>query len=139
MEKLFFQGKDGKKVDKTQDVYSLVKGDGPINFNRSDKTRAHIKNFIHSYKQMSKVWFTYSLFGRKHFKMSYDSVSKLNMRSVKSLRCSLGVLCNTNLEKILEEWKKKSKNNHPTITVDVYEEMEKQVHDLQAQKKVLNS
>jgi hypothetical protein len=102
------QGEGGENVVVTKDVYSLVKGNRPLDSNRSDGPPVNIENFIHSYKQMSKAWFTYSLSERKVFKMNPKDVSMLNMRSIKSLRCSLGVLCNTNFNKILKEWKEKS-------------------------------
>jgi len=133
------EGKGGEKVAVIEDVYSLVKGNRPLDSNRSDGPPVNIKNFINSYKKMSKAWLTYSLSERKVFQMNPNDVSMLNMRSIKSLRCSLGVMCNTNLNKILKYWKKKSGKDQPEMTAKEYGDMEKRVRELQDQKRVFDS
>jgi len=109
------QGEGGENVAETEDVYSLVKGNRPLNTNRSNSPLVNIENFIHSYKQMSKAWFTYSLSERKVFKMNPKDVSMLNMRSIKSLRCFLAFCATPTL---IKSWKNGIKRAEKTIRND---------------------
>ncbi|XP_021736233.1 uncharacterized protein LOC110702794 [Chenopodium quinoa] len=136
-ESFILPGDKNQTIESEFDVYSLVKGDGPIDFELSINPPNYIEFFIKKFKLLSKVWLTYSLSGRRIFEMKPEDVSKLHLRSKKSLRSCLAVLCNTNLDKILSEWQKKSKNNHATVTPAVFEEMVRLVRELQKQKKVL--
>ncbi|CAH9103935.1 unnamed protein product [Cuscuta europaea] len=125
----------GTGIGVDADVYSLVKANGPINFNENKRIPDFIRELIKKYSNLCKVWYLYSLTDNKCYEMRPQDVLRYHMRSVKSLRCTLGVLCNTNLNKLLEEWERKSLT-HPVVTRAVYKEMEGRVHELQQQAKV---
>jgi hypothetical protein len=122
-----------------RDVYSVVKGNGPIDFNATVETEAFIGELLKNFAKLSKVWFVYALTGKRHFPLEKKDSEEFHMKSKKSLRCTLATLCNINLKKVLREWKAKSENNHDTVTPDVYKEMERRVHELQNLKKVLTN
>ncbi|CAH9080907.1 unnamed protein product, partial [Cuscuta epithymum] len=97
----------GKNIKHEDDIYSLVKGVGPIDMSLSVPTPDYIEVLLKKYNHLSKVWYVYALTRRNIFEMRVADVSKFHVRSRKSLRCAIAVLCNINLEKNLREWKKK--------------------------------
>ncbi|KAL8152824.1 hypothetical protein V2J09_010596 [Rumex salicifolius] len=126
-----------KKSDVYSDVYSDVVGLGPIDSSIEFKTPGYIKLLIKNYRKLSQIWYVYALTGKKFFSMERKTSSELNIKSIKSLRCTLATLCNINLDaKVLREWERKSLT-HTVVTSDVYKEMKNKVIELQKQNKVL--
>ncbi|MCI09084.1 hypothetical protein A2U01_0030167, partial [Trifolium medium] len=100
------------------DVYSLVKGKGPVNFHLKVETEPFIEDLIKSFSKLSKAWFVYVLTDKQLFPLNENECLKLHIKSKKSLRCTLATLCNTDLETLLNEWKTKSENG--TVTREIY-------------------
>lgn len=98
-ENIILESNDNEKNEtKTDpDVYSLVKANGSINFNIYDKTLIFIVILIKKFGKLSNVWYLYSF--TRFCDMSSKDVVRFHMRSIKSLRCTLVVLCNVNLNK----------------------------------------
>ncbi|PNX89718.1 SGT1-like protein [Trifolium pratense] len=92
------------------DVYSLVKGKGPINSYLKVETQPFIGDLIKSFSKLSKTWFVYVLTGKQLFPLNKDECLKLHIKSKKSLRSTLATLCNIDLELLIKDWKKMSEN-----------------------------
>ena len=80
-ESFIFPDDNNQTVKSKFGVYSLVKGDGPIDFELSINPPNYIEFFIKKFRQLSKVWLTYSLSGRRDFEMKPKDVSNLHLRS----------------------------------------------------------
>lgn len=77
----------------------------------------------------------YALSEKACLPLKGDIVENTHVRSIKSVRSALGVLCNINLEKVIMEWKKKSPT-HAIITPVVYGKMEARIRELQSKRLV---
>ncbi|CAH9104230.1 unnamed protein product [Cuscuta europaea] len=129
------EGENGETITDNNDVFTLVKAAGPIDLKARVKTPDVVEHLLKNYSNLSKCWYVYALSGKKVFRMSQSDVSYFHMKTRKSLRCTLAVLCGVNLNKILKEWKKLA-GRFPNFNREDYELMSRRVRELQEEEKV---
>ncbi|CAH9126852.1 unnamed protein product [Cuscuta epithymum] len=101
------EGEGGGMISEGDDVYASIKACGPIDITASIASPLFTGALIKSFSDISKYWLVYILTEKKLFRLRHEHVTKLHMKNIKSLRCTLAVLGNVNLEKDMSEWEKK--------------------------------
>jgi hypothetical protein len=91
-EDFLFTTESGGTIQHSDDIYKDVKAIRPFNDSLSIPPPPYLETFIHSYKDLCKAWYIYSLSGKKIFSLESKKVQQLKIRSIKSLRSTLGVL-----------------------------------------------
>ncbi|RAL44228.1 hypothetical protein DM860_016474 [Cuscuta australis] len=107
-------------VDILDDLAPLM-----IDLTKSVDCHRATEHCIKKFKQLSKTWYEYSLSGGELFELDVNIANSCGVRTVRTLNRMLCVLCNTNLDKIQMEWKKKLTNHNgpPGFTNSGFEKM----------------
>lgn len=104
-----------------------------IDLTKSIDCHVATRHCIKKFKQLSKTWYEYSLSGGELFDLSAEIANSCGVRKIRTLNQMLCVLCNITLNKILEEWEKKSKddNGPPGFTRAGLEKMRLRIQEVE--------
>ncbi|KAK9704708.1 hypothetical protein RND81_07G006300 [Saponaria officinalis] len=108
-------------ISELNDVYTSVKVNG-----------LYFEELLKKFANLCKFWYGYSLTGGQNEIRGTD-LQRFHLRSMKSLKFILAILCSTNLAKVSMEWKKKVGKS---ITQAQYKSMEDVLSKLKEENKV---